>query len=442
MTTEHKSDGYANHDEPKYTRYHQTVFELQRTYMHYTEGRGADIRDPEAKAAKEDRVRNVPLREVAQWLLDCQRYRVAPKTWVLYRNAIIKVSLDPDIKEMLDGVKAAVKRRDIPRRGSGLRQKHLSPADLAAIENWVTARRLRWGTSLLLLLKAGVMTGLRPSEWLGANMIMLPRDRQALRVKNAKNIYSETDLRWAKTGGKNNQEYRTIPLDHLDEYDVKIISDHMAFANAMGLEGYYDKYIRGCLDVLNRATLRIWPRRKKRPSLYSARHQFAANCKVALTPEQTAVLLGHRSIRTQTECYGRRIKARSRNVPTPLEEEVQAMFGGGGANNGNGDQGYFGASDVTGAHDPLSDLDDPLDPVSVVVDSTPGASRPGSSGRPDKSSKPDDSDNSHSTDPGTDGVGDLDPDLGSDLGSDLESESDSTSGGLDSGSSGDLAGII
>lgn len=73
----------------------------------------------------------------------------------------------------------------------------------------------------------------------------------------------------------------------------------------------FEEVYEGCRLALWRATKALWPRRKRRPSLYTGRHQFAADAKSAgLAPEVIAALMGYAVTETHQAHYGKRRSGR------------------------------------------------------------------------------------------------------------------------------------
>lgn len=90
----------------------------------------------------------------------------------------------------------------------------------------------------------------------------------------------------------------------------------------------WDAEIEGLGGLMREVSGKLWPRRSRRPTLYSCRHQFAANVKLAYEdrPDAAAVvaaLMGHASDDTAHHHYARKNKgSRKAVVPRPTELEV------------------------------------------------------------------------------------------------------------------------
>src|SRR5208282_4778029 len=118
--------------------------------------------------------------------------------------------------------------------------------------------------------------------------------RRILTVNNAKH-----------SNGRGGTGVRTMHLD-TDEVHFAVM-DHLVEARARMAEGCsWTDYQQQCSRTITKAARRIWWRRKRRPCLYSARHQFAADNKRAKRSlEQIAALMGHGSPNTARAFYGR-----------------------------------------------------------------------------------------------------------------------------------------
>jgi len=199
-------------------------------------------------------------------------------------------------------------------RTSGLKEKRLPPDDLKLLLDHLTDSirqphrqnvHLSPTALAIMLLLCGTVTGLRPCEW--PNVTLSPSSPGAelvLRVKNAK-----------ATNGRAHGPFRHIRLTDLNRYIDSLIRRLVVEAHAAALIGTYERQTASASQVLYRATRRLWPRRKKHYTLYSARHQAAANWKTLLSKEQVAALMGHCSPETATTHYGRRAAGRSQVMP-------------------------------------------------------------------------------------------------------------------------------
>jgi integrase len=148
---------------------------------------------------------------------------------------------------------------------------------------------------------AGLATGLRPKEWLHAQY---DPKRNQLTVRNAK-----------ATNSRSHGETRILHLENFDEQLQQILQYHLQHVasykdNFDAFAKFYDR----CRSAIYEANKKLWPRRKTKISLYSARHQFVEDAKKAgVSLEELAAILGHASIETATFHYGRKAAGKPGN---------------------------------------------------------------------------------------------------------------------------------
>ena len=115
---------------------------------------------------------------------------------------------------------------------------------------------------------------------------------------------------------KNSQKgrFHEAHRNYTHKKDRRYIHENVhKFAQQAPFSVYYDS----CRFALHHAVRKIWPNNpKKHYSLYSGRHQYCANLKISRkTLEEIALLMGHASMETATQHYGRRICGYSRFAP-------------------------------------------------------------------------------------------------------------------------------
>ena len=125
-----------------------------------------------------------------------------------------------------------------------------------------------------------------------------------LKVANAKN-----------TNDRSHGVFREIELPDLSPSLSKLILLLVSTAKKTKADGTWDRRVASAGKSLYRMTRELWPHRKKHYTLYSARHQAAANWKMILSKEQIAALMGHASMLTATIHYGRRSAGRAQVLP-------------------------------------------------------------------------------------------------------------------------------
>ena len=248
---------------------------------------------------------NFNAHDFAVWLL-ALRVSLRPPSWRLYRQAALMVlgSMPDDrarqAMEMIEGDAPAeaemgtgepIEAADRVRLSSALKVKHLKHEDYVRLNAYLRMR-LRSDTALTLQdwLRAGISTGLRPSEWKASEVVRYedphhPMGRRVyLLVLNAK-----------ATNGRANGVVRTLDISEFNEgaiASVQRMSDKGLQAHAAGR---YREFQSNCAQTLYQACRKLWPRRKMHYALYSCRHQFIANHKaLGLANEEISALAGHR----------------------------------------------------------------------------------------------------------------------------------------------------
>jgi integrase len=185
------------------------------------------------------------------------------------------------------------------RRTSGAKKKRFPLSDYKKLLQSMAAHKSQWAQDTERWVGATYLTGLRPTEWRGSALVTITVAGvavPALQVRNAKN-----------SNQRAHGEFRHLILDALTQPEIQLLSEHIARAREWDQAGQYSVFQRGCAAALAQAHRRLWPRRVEHATLYSVRHQFAANAKASgLTREELAALMGHASNDTATQHYGRK----------------------------------------------------------------------------------------------------------------------------------------
>lgn len=250
------------------------------------------------------------------WLLSL-RDSLKPASWRQYRAAVADALLNSDAPE-LDALLAMLRqprtdmdqeRATLPARTSSSKSKTLSAEDILTLAGYLHERSEKWGRLTVRWLAYGMLIGLRPIEWWWVRAEVV-EERIVLYVRNAKH----NELRAHGVG-------RQVNLNL--EPDVR--RDFLDFLHELQSHDYEKSY-QGCRLALWRAARILWPRRKKQPTLYTARHQFAADAKSSgLTPEEIAALMGHAIVDTHREHYGKRRCGRGAVCVEADEGDVQRV---------------------------------------------------------------------------------------------------------------------
>ncbi|MGD9889530.1 MAG: hypothetical protein AB7S56_09730 [Halothiobacillaceae bacterium] len=248
------------------------------------------------------------------WLISI-RATLRPASWRQYRAAVVhrmEQQHVPDRHELHARLMAFVNlpdRKTLPARTSSARCKSLSDADLRALIQHLGAQDGIWDRIAGQWLVFGGITGLRPGEWQSVRA-RPNEDEMILYVKNSKHDAVRA---------------------HGPERTLHVRASHslqrnlLTFIQSIQSEDFDDVY-EGCRNALWRATKALWPRRKKQISLYSARHQFAADAKSAgLMPEMIAALMGHAVTETHQTHYGKRRSGHGRVMVEAEPSEVMRV---------------------------------------------------------------------------------------------------------------------
>ena len=204
---------------------------------------------------------------------------------------------------------------------SRTKDKRPSENDMTRIEHEALARQTESAIALVAYLKAALPTGLRPCEWPRARFGSSTRDgyRWMLAVENAK-----------ATNGRAHGPVRTL---YWEELAPEVVEDILVWIKIAQDENYGRR-----LNTISRAlweiTRELWPRRKKWPTLYTARHLAIAAWKTFyLHKGQShdermealaiiAALAGHGSDETASTHYAR-ANAASGKRPVPAADPAQ-----------------------------------------------------------------------------------------------------------------------
>lgn len=226
--------------------------------------------------------------------LSAQASDLAPASWRLYRAALFNYfesNNQPNVATAIQAIPTS--DATDTERTSALKFKHV-PDDI-----WQTlCCRLKETDAGLIAtewIENGILTGLRPSEWQHVRLIETGTD-PFLIVQNAKT-----------TNGRSHGMYRTIHLntDYSDTQRLKAFLDRL-------LTGDFEQIRTAAEKALYRANEECFPSAEQHISLYSARHQFAADAKACgVTMHELAALMGHASINTASTHYGKRRLGRS-----------------------------------------------------------------------------------------------------------------------------------
>ena len=229
----------------------------------------------------------------SSWLAEI-RPGLRTASWLAYRAAachLLEGHPDPDAPAAIAALRAlgAPEGPRPPRRTSARRAKAVSPRDLVNLLTEINRSRSMHAPALADWVVAGILTGLRPSEWAGSNL-----SGKIIRSKSVK--YTE--------GWRGLSAIRELDLSTLAPADLDAVRRMVDRAEWWTADGDYGKYQQACGDLLRTVNVKLWPDRLRRITLYSARHQFAANGKQG-DPAELAAAMGHLAERSAFRSYGR-----------------------------------------------------------------------------------------------------------------------------------------
>ena len=188
-----------------------------------------------------------------------------------------------------------------------------------------------WNKPTFVFFKAGLSVGLRPSEWQGSELLTEVNDDcqemtpPILKVKNGKH-----------TNGRSYGEYRYLGVSTLKPIEMAMLKEALAKSknpkNSVGEPISWDEYYTGMKGRLYNITKRLFPKNKKRPTLYSCRHQMIANMKLSgYSLVEIACISGHLTDVTASEHYGKRrfgITGGTLPIANPQDlGKIKKMFG-------------------------------------------------------------------------------------------------------------------
>jgi integrase len=216
--------------------------------------------------------------------------------------------------------KSSNKLKATQKKTAAKKEKKVDGEVLSKLSKKIDGMKSYWSERALIYLQAGILTGLRPSEWNGVGFKVDFGVLVTMVVKNGKN-----------SNGRSHGDYRTLELDALNEDEIEIIKKQIAYTkeprdrdgDLINFENYYER----CRRALYRVYRIVFPNRSKTVCLYSARHQFAANLKKAGTPPNViAALMGHAVDTTAHRHYakGRSGRAHAR-LPNARMDEVMRV---------------------------------------------------------------------------------------------------------------------
>ncbi|MBE8233443.1 MAG: site-specific integrase [Endozoicomonadaceae bacterium] len=232
----------------------------------------------------------------AQWFCESILKKVSSRSRRSYLTSLKKTSECDQLHGFISGISCNFDEVQTTKTES---IKKISWPEFAIIENDLAKSSEPWHLEVADWLRATILTGLRPIEW---------SDCQLLHKSSTGYYLKSMNVAKAESNEPANEyhldEYRNIPLLHLDKSDLLCVQRHCAKARLYSeLEEFNVWYERVRLKLYN-VSKKCFPD-KGSIKLYSGRHQFAANLKASGLPvELIAKLLGHANTQTARHYYG------------------------------------------------------------------------------------------------------------------------------------------
>ncbi|HYD94744.1 MAG TPA: hypothetical protein VEC01_05410 [Noviherbaspirillum sp.] len=198
--------------------------------------------------------------------------------------------------------------------GGQQKAKRFSKAQVNRLLAELHTSRSQWADATSDWFMAGALTGLRPCEWCRAELIDSD-GLSALRVQNAK-----------ATNGRSHGPNRTILLADLDGWQRALIVRHLVRVQGYARQERFEKMYEACRQLIRDAADRVFPKDVRHPTLYTARHMFAASVKTMFSQAEVAALMGHASIETAGRHYAERWSASGVAGVRPSNGDVEAVL--------------------------------------------------------------------------------------------------------------------
>jgi hypothetical protein len=191
--------------------------------------------------------------------------------------------------------------------------KKLSTMDIEAVFRRLDLSKSKWKNDTKEWFHAGFLTGLRPSEWAHTSLEHTGKISMLI-VHNGKN-----------TNGRSFGPDRHINISELNCHEKLLVERHIERANARQQQQNFEAWYNRCRRLMHTISRVMPSKRTTHPTLYSARHRFAATAKAALPKREVAALMGHGSESTATLHYAQRDSSNGLLRVKPSQISVQAV---------------------------------------------------------------------------------------------------------------------
>lgn len=279
----------------------------------------------------------ITVQSFINWVIETKRKSWCAASWRFNRSALRhglarERAAAPALAREID---AAMGRLDATRadppdeealRTSQQRSKRMPCDDHDRIRHAALARPTPNRLKLVDLLSATIIAGLRPDEWPAAKFgpSTMAGCAWQLVVRNAKH-----------DAVRAHGEFRTLRWAALGDDEVSAITRWIAVAQQAERDGVYPQLLKTLEALMRRLTKRLFPRRSRRPALYSARHEAIARWKMSYVAAATtaearleglaivAALSGHASDETASTHYGRPQRGERAPGPVPVADPAE-----------------------------------------------------------------------------------------------------------------------
>lgn len=238
--------------------------------------------------------------QVCRWLASEVAGSVSASTWSLYRRTALHM-VAAELPRHLSAARSSLPT-DLAHPPSLMarRDRGVTLEDFSRLQQWIANRRLKHGVFALDWLRATILTGLRPIEWLDVSLHPY-QSGWAMHVLTRKQ----------RTPGELSElspdlRTRTIPLLVYGQAEIDLIQSVIGHIrqNAPNEKAFKALWKSLNNNVFGRASREGGTLDNKQITLYSGRHQFKRNLEYAGVSEaEIAVLMGHSSTQPQTH-YG------------------------------------------------------------------------------------------------------------------------------------------
>ncbi len=278
--------------------------------------------------------------EFVNWAISL-KHGLSSGTWRMYRQSLYHFldgvpSYDaPKAVALLDADAIDRSRPEAPpppkdeeadRRTSALKEKRLPVQDFDMLTTYLGRfKRSRLAPVLVDWLRAGILTGLRPTEWKATDLEVRPDPAAAYGRRAYLYVLSAKS-----TNGRSTGIVRTLDLSAFPDVDLAVVRRQVERARSWLEDGRYAEMQAQVSGLMYGAVEKIWPRRRYHYTLYSTRHQAIANWKASsLSLPEIAAIVGHGVTATSAETYGKKRSSwppsRIPAPPRPVAEELAVV---------------------------------------------------------------------------------------------------------------------